>query len=431
MKRRFASATGLASLFLIIGLGGGYWFAQHHRPAPPANSVGSTPANSTPESTERKVLYWHDPMVPGRKFEKPGKSPFMDMDLVPVYADEAEAQGKVSISSRTAQSLGVRTVEAKKISLEMAFSAVGAISIDERSITTVQSRVSGYIEKLYVRAQYDPVRRGQRLADIYAPDWLAAEEEFLALKKSWQPGAEMLADAARARLRLLGVSEEQILALERDGKVSPTVTLFAPDSGVVWELGVRDGAAVIPGMSLFKLANLRTVWVNAEVPEMQAELVKPGAAVEARVAAVGGRVFRGKVAALLPDVNATTRTIKARVVLANPQGELAPGMFATLNFVSQQTAAVAVPAEAVISTGERSLVILVDAEGKFSPLPVTTGRTSGDMTEIRTGLTAGQRVVVSGQFLIDSEASLRGALSRMNEPEAPAQVVPSAQGRPK
>jgi membrane fusion protein, copper/silver efflux system len=226
---------------------------------------------------------------------------------------------------------------------------------------------------------------------------------------------------------LLGVSEEQIRALERDGKVSPSITLFAPDSGIVWELGVRDGAAVSPGMSLFKLADLRTVWVNAEVPEMQADLVKPGAAVEARVTAVAGKVFSGKVAALLPDVNATTRTIKARIVLANPKGELAPGMFATLNFVSRQAAAVVVPTEAVISTGERNVVILADADGRFSPRPVTLGRASGDMTEILAGLAAGQKVVVSGQFLIDSEASLRGALNRMNEPDAPARAVPQKQ----
>ena len=169
-------------------------------------------------------------------------------------------------------------------------------------------------------------------------------------------------------------------------------------------------------MTLFKLATLRTVWVNAEIPETDAELAKPGVPVQARITAIPQKVFKGQIAMLLPDVNPTTRTIKARIVLTNPTGELRPGMFATIVLGSREQAAVLVPTEAVISTGTRNVVIVVDNQGKFHPVDVTRGRESGDMTEIRTGLEKGQRVVVSGQFLIDSESSLKAALNRMNEP---------------
>jgi Cu(I)/Ag(I) efflux system membrane fusion protein len=307
----------------------------------------------------------------------------------------------------------------------MGFSTVGAVSIDERGITTVQSRVNGYIEKLYVRAQYDAVSQGQKLLEIYAPDWLSAQEEYLALKRSSQPGADLLAEAARERLKLLGISEEQIQAIERDGKTNPRITLHAPEAGLVWELGAREGMAVSPGVTLFKLAPVGTVWVNAEVPETQAELIRPGVEVEGRAAAFPDKVFKGKVAALLPDVNATTRTIKARIVLANPGGLLKPGMFARLDFGGHQKQGLMVPTEAVIYTGKRNVVIVADGEGKFRPVDVEMGRDSGEMSEIRKGLEAGQRVVVSGQFLIDSEASLKTTVERMNAPEPP----PATRGR--
>jgi Cu(I)/Ag(I) efflux system membrane fusion protein len=350
----------------------------------------------------------------------------MDMQLVPVYVDEAAGDGTVAISPRTLQNLGIRTAEVKPGTLDMGFSTVGAVGIDERGITTVQSRVNGYVEKLYVRAQYDAVSQGQKLVEIYAPDWLSAEEEYLALKRSTQPGVEMLADAARERLKLLGISEEQIQAIERDGKTTPRVTLHAPETGLVWELSAREGMAVSPGMNLFRLAPLGTIWVNAEVPETQAALIRPGVEVQARAAAFPDQVFSGKVAALLPDVNATTRTIKARIVLANAGGLLKPGMFARLEFGGQGKQGLMVPTEALIYTGKRNVVIVAEGEGKFRPVDVEVGHDSGEMTEIRKGLEAGQRVVVSGQFLIDSEASLKTTVERMNAPEPP-QVIKERQ----
>lgn len=399
------------------GIGGGYWYAMQRMNSmiEPQHTATGMPTAGEPSAAtgERKPLYWHDPMVPGPKFDKPGKSPFMDMQLVPVYADAGSDEGSVKISPRTVQNLGIRTVEVREGRMDSGLSTVGAVAIDERSIYTVQSRVNGYIEKLHVRAQYDPVARGQPLVDIYAPEWLTAQEEFLALKRSAQTSTSGLAQAARERLSLLGIAETQIKRLEQSDKADARVTLFAPDNGLVWELGARDGMAVTPGLTLFRLVSLGSVWVNAEIAETDAALIRPGTPVTARTAAFPEQTFKGKVAMLLPDVNATTRTIKARVVLTNPGGRLRPGMFATLDFGSAEKAALMVPSEAVIHTGTRAVAIVAEGDGKFRPVDIETGRDAGGMTEVRKGLKSGQRVVASGQFLIDSEASLKSTLSRL------------------
>jgi membrane fusion protein, copper/silver efflux system len=403
---------------VVVALGGGYFFGARHAPLQQAmqrtNASTVAPVTRTPnESSARKVLYWHDPMVPGRRFDKPGKSPFMDMDLVPVYAETAPDQG-IPISARQQQSFGVRTAAATSGALETGFSAVGAIGIDERALVAVQARSPGYVERLLVRAQFDGVAAGQPLAELYVPEWLAAQEELLALKSSPQQDAAQLADAARNRLSLLGMPATETARVEREGKPSARVTVTAPQAGIVWEMGARDGMAVMPGTTLFKLAGIGTVWVTADVPEAQAGLVRIGAPVEARAAAYPDRAFNGAVSALLPEVNAQTRTVRARIVLANPGGVLKPGMFATVKFGGAAgKAVVLVPTEAVISTGKRNVVVVDRGEGRFLPVDVDIGRESGDLTEIRSGLVAGQRVVVSGQFLVDSEASLRGALARI------------------
>jgi Cu(I)/Ag(I) efflux system membrane fusion protein len=407
----------------------GYWFGTRSAApdaTPAASQTASREAPSTPPAlvdpkTGRKVLYWHDPMVPGQKFDRPGKSPFMDMDLVPMYADESADEGKVSISPRLAQSFGVRTVAAKEGSLATGLTAVGAVAVDERSIVGVQSRVQGYVERLYVRSTFEGVAAGQPLAQIYAPEWLAAQEELFALKASSQPGAAALVDAARNRLKLLGMPEAEIARVEREGRASDRVTITAPQGGIVWEIGARDGMAVMPGTTLFRLAGLGSVWVIAEVPEAQAALVKVGAPVEARAAAYPDRAVKGTVGTLLPEVNAATRTVRARIVVSNPGALLKPGMFANVTFAGDKAkASVLVPTEAVINTGTRSVVIVDAGNGKYAPADVEVGRESGDLSEIRKGLNVGDKVVVSGQFLIDSEASLRGVLARMNAQESRA-----------
>ena len=383
----------------------------------------AAPAASPAASEGRKVLYWHDPMVPGQKFDKPGKSPFMDMDLVPVYADEGDDEGGVTISPRVQQNLGIRTAVAERGRLAQHVEAVGAVAWNERDVAVVQARATGFVEKLHVRAPLDRVRAGQALAELYVPEWVAAQEEYLATRRMGGPGLEGLREGGLQRMRLAGMSEAQIRLVETTGKAHPRLTLVAPIGGVVGELSVREGMTVMAGAPLFRINGLGTVWVNAEVPEGVAALVRPGVAVEARAAALPGRTFKGKVGAILPEVNPATRTIKARVELANPGGLLVPGMFATVEFApAAQRDAVLVPNEAVIRTGTRAVVIVASegADGKqqLTPVDVEVGAEGGGRTEIRKGIDAGQKVVVSGQFLIDSEASLKASTTRLGTAQA-------------
>lgn len=364
--------------------------------------------------TGKPVLYYHDPMVPGKRFDAPAKSPFMDMMLVPVYGGGAEDQGEVTVSPRIQQNLGVRTAEVVEGVLQPETSAVGSITWNERDQSVLQARAMGYVEKLHVRATLDRVAKGQPIAELYVPDWVAAQEEFLTLKHA--PGADAtLVAAARQRMRLAGMTEAQIAAVEQAGELRPRLTLRAPSAGVVAELVAREGMTVEPGMLLARINGLATVWAVAEVPEAQAALVQRGTAVEARSPAVPGQVFRGKVQAVLPEVSPTTRTIKARVELANPGFGLAPGMFVSMNFLDmRRQKALLIPSEALIRTGRRSLVLLAEEGGRFTPVEVEAGIEYGGQTAIESGLAAGQRVVVSSQFLIDSEASLRGVEARLN-----------------
>ncbi|MEC4722268.1 efflux RND transporter periplasmic adaptor subunit [Noviherbaspirillum sp. CPCC 100848] len=385
-----------------------------------AGAAGNTAGGgSVDPSSGKKVLYWHDPMVPGQKFDKPGKSPFMDMQLVPVYAEDAGDEGSVSISPRVQQNLGIRTAEVTKSNLSAAVEAVGSVAYNERDLVMVQARSNGFVERLYVRAPLDPVRKGQPLVQLYVPDWVAAQEEYLSVKRMSGAGADTFVDAARQRMRLAGMTDDHIRQVETTGKVQARMTLTAPVSGVVAELAVREGMTVMSGAPLFRINGLSTVWVNAEVPENAAARVRPGNVVEARTPSLPGGVFKGKINAILPEVDPTTRTIKARVEVANPNNQLVPGMFATVNFTpNAREEVLTVPSEAVIQTGKRSVVMIAQGDGKFTPAEVEIGIETDGKTEIRKGLDAGQKVVVSGQFLIDSEASLKGTITRMGE--APA-----------
>jgi Cu(I)/Ag(I) efflux system membrane fusion protein len=375
--------------------------------------------------TGKKILYYHDPMVPGNKFDKPAKSPFMDMMLHPAYADSDSDQGKVTVSPRVQQNLGVRTAQVIEGTLSPQVSAVGSITFNERDQAIVQARATGYVERLHVRATLDRVAKGQPLVELYVPDWIAAQEEFLSVRRLQGSDLAVLVDGARQRMRLVGMSEDQIRLVERSGKTQPRITLTAPIGGIVLELMAREGMTVMPGATLFRINGLSTVWANAEVPESQAALLRPGARVQARSSAAPGSVVEGKVQALLPEVNAATRTLKARVELANPGSRLVPGMFVQMQFIDMRAEKVLlIPTEAVIQTGKRTVVMLAEENGRFRPVDVEAGIESGGQTEIKRGLQAGQRVVVSSQFLIDSEASLRGVETRSN-PEA-ASAAPAA-----
>jgi len=377
-------------------------------------------AGDVDPATGKPVLYYHDPMVPGKRFDAPAKSPFMDMMLVPVYGGSGgDDKGTVTVSPRIQQNLGVRTTEVVEGTLRPVVSAVGSIAWNERDQSVVQARATGYIERLHVRATLDRVQQGQPFADLYVPEWVAAQEEYLAVKR-FAAGDTGLIAAARQRLLLAGMSEAQVARVDAAASVQPRITLVAPSSGVVAELIAREGMTVAPGMMLARINGLASVWAIAELPESQAALVRRGSQVEARSPGVPGTVFRGTVQALLPEVNPSTRTLKARVQLANPGGQLVPGLFVTMQFMDPRAGkALLVPTEAVIQTGQRALVMLAEAGGRFAPVAVETGLESGGQTEIRRGLRAGQRVVVSSQFLIDSEASLKGVEARLNNAPAP------------
>ena len=376
--------------------------------------------------TGKQVLYYHDPMVPGNKFDKPAKSPFMDMMLVPVYADSSSGdESQVTVSPRIQQNLGVRTATVVEGMLSPQVAAVGSIAFNERDQVIVQARATGYVERLLVRATLDRVARGQALAELYVPDWIAAQEEFLSVRR--MQGSDLasldgLVQGARQRMRQVGMSEAQIALVDSSGRTQPRLTLLAPISGVVTELMAREGMTVMAGATLFRINGLGTVWANAEVPESQVALLRAGAKVQATSPAVPGAKFDGKVQAMLPEVNATTRTVKARLELANPKGMLVPGMFVQMQFMDMRAdKALLVPTEAIIQTGRRAVVMLAEEGGRFRPVDVEIGRESGGQTEVKRGLQAGQKVVVSSQFLIDSEASLKGVEARLNvEPKPTA-----------
>jgi len=432
MNRMNRRIFAVVSLLVLGALGIASYTAYSLGTRAGAQTAASAPESSAAAQgdkidpkTGRRVLYWHDPMVPGQKFDKPGKSPFMNMQLVPVYADEASDGGAVAISPRVVQSLGIRTAEVVKGALARNVQAVGNVAYNERELVLVQARVGGFVEKLHVRAPLDRVRKGQPLVEILSPDWIAAQEEYLALRKLQAPDAESLRDAARQRMRLVGMSEEAIRAFENTGKVQTHAVLYAPISGVVAELGAREGMTVMAGAALFRLNSLASVWINAEVPEVQAAALKPGQPVEARAAAYPGGVWKGRIQALLPQVNQTTRTVTARIELATPRGRLVPGMFVTVDLASvAKPEALLVPSEAVIHTGTRSVVVTALGEGRFRPVEVESGVEVNGQTEIRKGLELGQKVVVSGQFLIDSEANLKATGTRMEGAEASKAAAP-------
>lgn len=421
--------AAIAILFVLLTAAaafGGYRYAMHRMVPTQATPA---PAAAATVDGERKVLYWYDPMFPQHKFDKPGPSPFMDMQLVARYADEGGDTGSVSVSSRAAQNLGIRTGEAIAGALERRFETVGTVAWNERALVQLQARAAGFVEKLHARAPLDPVAKGAPLLELLVPSWAGAQEEYLLLRRSDSPELRALAAAARQRLVLLGMAEDDVAAVERTGSVQQHFTLVSPISGVIAELGVREGGAVMAGQSLFRIVDLSTVWVNAEIPEAQAGMLVPGSRVEARVPAYPGQIFSGRVGAILPEVSMVTRTVRARVELANPGTRLKPGMFATLVFLSAAgEKGVLVPSEALIRTGTRNVVILALERGGFRAAEVEVGQEAGGKAEIRGGLKAGERVVLSGQFLIDSEASLSSTLARLEGANAAGAAQPPASG---
>ncbi|HEY5809619.1 MAG TPA: efflux RND transporter periplasmic adaptor subunit, partial [Povalibacter sp.] len=385
----------------------GYWIGRVVSDAPQPTARVESDANK-----ERKILYWHDPMNPGAKFDQPGKSPFMDMDLVPVYADDVADSG-VRINSSVVQNLGIRLGTVERADQAPGVEAVGNVVFDESLQEVVQARVAGNVIRLYVKAPLIGVRRGQPLLDVLAPEWLAAQQDYLALLDA--PAAiTSIRDAARQRLVVLGVPEPAIRKLEQERKATSTTTLVASVDGIVTELGVREGSTFTADTPLLRINGLKTVWANAQIPEGQVSLVSAKAGVSVRANAWPGEIFKGRLIGLLPDIDAQTRTLTARIAIDNRDGRLSPGMFVALSFTAPvMQSQLVVPSEAVIVTGERSVVIVKREDGTFAAVNVTVGAEGNGRSTILSGLTEGQPIVLSGQFLLDSEASLRSTIDRL------------------
>ncbi len=362
---------------------------------------------------EREVLYWYDPMVPAQKFDKPGKSPFMDMQLVPRYADEgAGGAAGVRIDPALVQNLGVRFATVRSGTLDGDLTASAVIDYNERDVAVVQARAAGFVQRVYGRAPGDVIAAGAPLADLLIPDWGGAQLEYLAVRRT--DDAALIA-AARQRLLLLGMPESLISAVERSGRPRTTVTITSPIGGAIKTLGVRAGMSVPAGLTLAEINGLSTVWLNAAVPEALAGQLRVGRSVDVSLAAFPGERQSGRLTALLPEVAGDSRTLTARVELRNPGGRLRPGMYGQITFGGSSTPALLVPSEAVIRTGQRTLVMLAAEGGRYQPAEVRVGREAGGQTEILAGLRDGERVVASGQFLFDSEASLSGVEARSLE----------------
>ncbi|UVJ46186.1 efflux RND transporter periplasmic adaptor subunit [Pseudomonas sp. LS1212] len=409
MSTRIWKGALLASFSVALGVAGGYWFAQQRMSAMPGAATEQSPRTQD----ERKALYWYDPMYPQQKFDKPGKSPFMDMQLVPQYVDASTNSAAVSIDPSLTQNLGLRLATVSRGVLASSLDVVGVLAFNERDVAVVQARTAGFVERVYAHAPGDVLKANAALADILVPEWAAAQEEFLALKRNGD--ADLLA-AARQRLRLTGMPAALITQVERSGKVQPNLTLTSPIGGVLQELEVREGMTVAAGETLARVNGLSSVWLAVSVPESEAGTIVVGQTVEARLPAFPGTVLNGTVSAILPETNPDSRTIRVRVELPNPDGRLRPGLTAQVRLSRSTGQSVLwVPSEAVVRTGRRALVMLAEDAGRYRPVEVQLGQESEGKTVVLKGLEEGQQVVSSGQFLLDSEASLKGIVARTLE----------------
>ncbi|KVC64497.1 RND transporter MFP subunit [Burkholderia ubonensis] len=415
---RAASALFAAAALL----GAGYVAGTRNAAAPAA---AASPGDRIAPKTGRKVLYWHDPMVPNQHFDKPGKSPFMDMQLEPVYADEGGGSSGIKIDPGLQQNLGIRYATVRRQDTAGGFDAVGTTQFDESRAAVVQSRVTGYIDRLYASAPMQRIAKGAPVASLFVPDWLAPQEEYLALKRGGMDAG--LLEASRARMRAMSIPDGIIASLDRTGKARTHVVLTSPEAGVVSELNVRDGAMVAPGQTLAKIAGLSTLWLIVEIPEALALSVQPGMTIDAAFAGDSTQHFNGRIREILPGISTTSRTLQARLEIDNAALRLTPGMLMRVRVAGQKAVSrLLVPSEAVITTGKRSVVIVKNGDGRLQPATVTVGNDIGNETEVLSGLNDGDTVVASGQFLIDSEASLKSVLPRLEGGTGANAAAPAA-----
>ena len=382
--------------------------------------------NAATAPVARKVLYWYDPMTPAQHFNHPGKSPFMpSMDLVPKYAGQSESAGSapiLPIDPRIEQNLGMRTAVVRVAALAPELRVTGILDWDRRRAVVVSARTDGVLTQVFVRTPYEKVHAGQPLGVLLSPTWSAAAAELGALKDAHSSETQSLRAAALAHLHVLGMTAADIRQLS--AAPSAGVTLRAPAGGVISTLSALPGQSVTAGTTLMRIDDPSHLWLNVAIPQAEIAGIRAGAQAQIDIDALPGKVFAGTVEAMLPEVDPRTRTQTARIVLENPGGELAPGMFASVSLhPSSGQPYPLVPDNALISTGLDNRVVLDLGKGRLEPRNVRTGRSAGGYTEILAGLEGGERVVTSGEFLFDSEANMNGALKRLTVPVAA--VAPS------
>jgi Cu(I)/Ag(I) efflux system membrane fusion protein len=417
----------LTVLAIAIAAGGGYWAGQggHGGPGAAPGQVAADTAPPAPGGGERKILYYRNPMGLPDTSPVPKKDS-MGVDYIPVYeGDGPDDTGAVKVSPARLQTLGVKTARAQTAVVDAAVRAVGRVEVDERRIHDVAPRFEGWIERLFVSATGDPVKKGQALFSVYSPELVSAQQELRIAERlshgasAGEPdavaGAERLAQAARERLRNWNVAP---------GKGERArVTLVSPVNGVVLEKRAVEGMRFAPGSAIYRIADLSSVWVLADVYEQDLARVKVGETARVTLDAYPGRHFDARVAYLYPTLNAATRTTPVRLELANPDGLLRPGMFAHAELATAgRRPQVTVPRSAVIDSGERQVVFLVQGEGRFKPQAVALGQRDSERVEILSGLAEGDEVVVAANFLIDAESNLKAALAAFSEPEAAART---------
>lgn len=394
------------AIALVVGLAVGGWLFS----GSPGDSNGETMAKGGDHSAhsggERKVAYWKAPMTPGYTSDKPGKSP-MGMDLVPVYEDEVGEEGVVKIDPATVQNIGVKTEHVHAKPLSRTIRTVGRVDYDETMITDVNTKISGWVERLLVNSTGQIVKKGQPLLEIYSPELVSAQEEYLTALGSQQG----LVESTKRRLQYWDITDRQIAELARTRKVRRTMTLYSPQEGVVTHKAVLEGAHIKSGQHLYRIADLSKVWVYADIYEYEFPWVKENQVAEVELPYSPGKTLTGEVIYIYPYLEEKTRTVQVRMAFPNEALEVRPGMYTNVRIKSTVSReAVTVPVQSVIRSGERNVVIKSLGEGRFRPVDVVLGVEADGVFEVLEGVTSGDVVVTSAQFLIDSESNLQAAL---------------------
>jgi len=420
----------IESVIVVLMLALGFTACSDDTSTSGAESQAQSQTSESAKSNEgKKILYWRAPMDPNFISDKPGKSP-MGMDLVPVYEGEETASGVIKIDPVVEQNMGVRTAPVKMRALSREIRALGQVTFDQTKLAHIHTKVDGYIEKSYINTVGDPVKKGDALVEIYSPKLVSTQEEYLQAYRSLErlqarsaAGPELaqakdLLESARRRLEYWDISDQQINTLEQSGTVTKTMQLTSPFNGIVVDLKAVEGMRVQPGMRLYNIANLNTVWVESDIYEYELPWLKEGQRVVMNLSYIPGKDFKGYVDYIYPFLESKTRTVHVRSVFDNTSGELKPGMYANVKIESEiGKQVVALPEESVIYSGERTLVFLALGSGRFLSKDVKLGALSGDgYYQVLSGVKPGETVVTSGQFLLDSESKLKEAVQKMLEP---------------